>query len=194
MPAIPRLVTERLVLRPFILADGPRVEELAGERQVADTTLTIPHPYPRGAGAEWIATHGDAWQRGERLVLAIGDREREAVLGAISLHVTQSHRHGELAYWIGGRWWGHGYATEAARALITYAFTTLELHRIQGRHFIRNAASGRVLQKLGMLLEGVHRDAFLRWDHFEDVAVYGILRAEWTAVGRAAQGESPNGR
>jgi hypothetical protein len=69
MPEMPQLFTERLVLRPFVVSDGPEVERLAGSQRVADTTLTIPHPYPIGGGATWIDTHADAWQRGVGLAL-----------------------------------------------------------------------------------------------------------------------------
>jgi RimJ/RimL family protein N-acetyltransferase len=179
MLSIPRLETQRLILRPFASDDGTRVEELAGAREVAETTLTIPHPYPRGAGAAWIATHADAWTRGDQLTLAIcSPTANESPIGAIGLHFSRAHRHGEIGYWIGVSWWGKGYATEAARAITDFGFEALDLHRIQGRHFTRNVASGRVLQKLGMRLEGIHRDAFLRWDRFEDVAVYAILKSE----------------
>ncbi len=179
--ALPRLATERLVLRPFALSDGPGVERLAGAREVADTTLTIPHPYPEGGGADWIMTHDDAWKRDRGLTLAIclgpaGD----TLVGAISIALFMPHSYGELGYWIAVGSWGQGYATEAAHAVTAYAFTALSLHRVQGRHFTRNPASGRVLQKLGMQLEGIHRDVYSRWDHFEDVAVYGVLAHEWT--------------
>ncbi len=177
---LPLLATERLVLRPFAISDGPAVERLAGAREVADTTLTIPHPYPAGGGAEWIMTHADVWERDRGLALAICLRTAsDALIGAISLQLSVPHSNGELGYWIAVGSWGQGYATEAARALTAYAFTTLALHRVQGRHFTRNAASGRVLQKLGMQFEGVRRDACLRWNRFEDVAVYAILVQEW---------------
>ena len=180
MPAIPRLSTERLVLRPFVSADGPIVEALAGEHEVADTTLTIPHPYPTGGGAAWIATHADVWNRDGVLALAICQRAgAQELLGAISLHVEPQHRHGEIGYWIGAKYWGRGFATEATRALVGYAFTELGLHRLQARHFTRNPASGRVLQKVGMKLEGLHRDAYIRWGQFESVALYAILEPEW---------------
>jgi len=180
MPSFPELRTDRLHLRAFTPSDGSRVEQLAGAREVADTTLTIPHPYPNGAGASWIATHGEAWTRASSLAMAICHSDfHDGLIGAISLAVNKAHRHGELGYWIGVPWWGLGYATEAARALTAYGFTELGLHRIHGRHFTRNPASGRVLQKLGMRLEGVQRDAFLRWDRFEDVAMYSILEADW---------------
>jgi [ribosomal protein S5]-alanine N-acetyltransferase len=53
MTEMPRLLTEGLVLRPFVSSDGSDVERLAGNRLVADTTLAIPHPYPIGGGAAW---------------------------------------------------------------------------------------------------------------------------------------------
>ncbi|MEP6622348.1 MAG: GNAT family N-acetyltransferase [bacterium] len=185
---LPCLRTERLILRPFASSDGPAVERLAGAREVADTTLTIPHPYPAGGGANWIATHAGAWEQDRGLALAIclgpaGD----TLVGAVSLQLSLPHSHGELGYWIGAASWGRGYATEAARAVTAYAFTTLALHRVQGRHFTRNAASGQVLQKLGMQFEGLHRHAYSRWNRFEDVAVYGVLAEQWAnAEGRHA--------
>ena len=180
MPPVPTLLTERLVLRPFVADDGPAVERLAGAREVADTTLNIPHPYPAGGGAQWIATHAANWDAGARLTLAIAPRETpDDLLGAIGLAITREHAHGEIGYWIGAHAWNRGYATEAARAITGHAVAELALHRVQARHFTRNPASGRVMQKLGMRLEGVHRDAYIRWGRFESVAVYGILASEW---------------
>ena len=184
MRGIPRLSTERLVLRPFTLADGPVVELLAGAHEVADTTLAMPHPYPVGGGAAWIATHGDNWSNNNVLALAICERQSQDLLGAISLHVEAMHRHGEIGYWIATKYWGNGYATEASRAMVDYGFTELRLHRIQARHFLRNPASGRVLQKIGMKLEGTHRDMYIRWERFESVDVYAILESEWTGAGQ----------
>lgn len=164
MRELPRLITERLILRPFEAADGPVVERLAGSREVADTTLTIPHPYPVGGGAQWIATHAAAWERGNNIALAVCDKllTRE-LLGTVSLQVSAAHAHGEIGY--------------------------LKLHRVQGRHFTRNAASGRVLQKLGMQYEGTHRDAYRRWDRFEDVAVYAVLAPEWSLASNPSRAE-----
>ena len=180
MQVMPHLFTERLCLRPFVASDGPEVERLAGAREVADTTLNIPHPYPAGGGAFWIATHAPAWERGESLTLAICARDEPSrLIGAISLALSATHRHAEVGYWIGAASWGNGYATEAAHALFDFAFAQLGLHRIVGRHMVRNPASGRVMQKLGMRLEGVNRDAYQRWGRFEDIAMYGLLETEW---------------
>src|SRR5438067_5283174 len=168
MTSMPTLTTERLVLRPFVAEDGPAVERLAGAREVADTTLNIPHPYPPGGGAQWIATHAASWEALTRLTLAIAPHEApNDLLGAIGLTIAREHAHAEIGYWIGAHAWNRGYATEAARAITGYAFAELTLHRVQARHFTRNPASGRVMQKLGMRLEGLHRDAYLRRGRFE---------------------------
>lgn len=188
MQEIPRLFSERLVLRPFASSDAPNVERLAGTREVADTTLTIPHPYPTGSAGAWISTHGSAWERSEHLTLAVCDcLAPHELLGTISLKIATIHRSAEIGYWIGLEHWGQGYATEAARTIVGHAFAELNLHRIQGRHFVRNPSSGRIMKKLGMQFEGIHRDAFLRWGRFEDVAAYGLLAHDWRIAGMNSQ-------
>lgn len=195
MTDIPHLTTRRLLLRPFRLSDGPSVERLAGMREIADTTLMIPHPYPIGGGALWIADHAAAWARRENLTLAVcAHASPDELIGAINLHMSLTHSHGEIGYWMSVMNWGHGFATEAARALVGYAFDTVALHRVQARHFTRNVASGRVLQKLGMRREGVHRDAFRRFGRFEDVTVYAVLASEWNGAPEDPRSELPNDR
>lgn len=183
MTDLPRLATERLLLRPFVAADAPTVERLAGAREVADTTLTIPHPYPAGAAEAWIAEHTPAWEADQRLTLAVCVADAPAVVvGAIGFGIAAEHARAELGYWIGVDAWGRGYATEAARALLAFGFATLGLNRIQAQHFLRNPASGRVLQKVGMTFEGVHRQAYRRWGRFEDAAMYAALASAWPAA------------
>ncbi len=184
----PTIETARLVLRPFELADAPQVQRLAGVREIADTTLLIPHPYPDGAAAEWIGTHGLAWESGAGVSFAVTLRDTTALIGAIGLNISRHSSWDELGYWVAVPSWNRGYCTEAAQALLTFGFGELRLHRIQARHLTRNPSSGRVLQKIGMRLEGVHREAVRKWDRFEDLAVYGILAAEWRADGETASG------
>jgi RimJ/RimL family protein N-acetyltransferase len=178
MPAQPVLETDRLILRPFEPADAPLVQVLAGAREIADTTLTIPHPYPDGTAAAWIATHEPAWQAGSGATYAITRRGARTLVGAIGLHIIKAHGCAELGYWIAVAHWNQGYCTEAVRAVAAFGFDSLKLHRIQARHFTRNASSGRVMQKAGMRYEGVLRGAIRKWDAFEDVAVYGLLASD----------------
>jgi RimJ/RimL family protein N-acetyltransferase len=181
----PTLETERLLLRPFTLADAPAVQRLAGDRDIASTTLSIAHPYEDGMAERWISGLPDKWARGTQLHFALERRADGALLGDVLLYPTFAHRRAELGYWLGKPYWGHGYTSEAAAAVLAYAFTVLDLHRVFAEHMTRNPASGRVLQKIGMTYEGTMRHHTLKWGVFEDVAVYGILRDEWDA--RAAQ-------
>jgi RimJ/RimL family protein N-acetyltransferase len=99
-------------------------------------------------------------------------------VGAVGLTIVKVHAFAELGYWVAVPYWNRGYCTEAARAVVTFGFDVLGLHRIQARHLTRNPPSGRVMQKIGMRQEGVHRDAIRKWDCFENVAFYGILACE----------------
>ncbi|HUQ99601.1 MAG TPA: GNAT family N-acetyltransferase [Gemmatimonadaceae bacterium] len=177
----PELKTDRLILRPFTLNDVPDVERLAGLREVADTTLSIPHPYPPGAAADWIRSHRDVWEHGSDVTYAIIETSTNTLVGAIGLMIKAQHRRGEIGYWIAPDVWGQGYATEASQRVIDFGFEYLNLHRIEARHFLRNPASGRVMQKLGMQQEGVNRDWAIKYDRFESLALYSILEPEWRA-------------
>lgn len=173
------LLTDRLLLRPFAPADAPEVQRLAGAYEVADTTLFIPHPYPDGLAAAWIASHPQRFESGKAAVLAVTLREGGALAGAIELGIAREHRRAELGYWIGVEHWGRGIATEAARRMAAYAFGELGLNRLQAHHFSRNPASGRVLQKIGMRYEGRSRQYLYKRDRPEDVERYALLREEW---------------
>jgi RimJ/RimL family protein N-acetyltransferase len=183
----PTLTTERLTLRPFLPDDAFDIERLAGAREIADTTLTIPHPYPHGAAAEWILTHAPAWESGRAATFAVVETASGRLVGVASLMIKREHRRAELGYWIALDRWNQGYATESNQRLIDFGFEVLGLHRIEARHFLRNPASGRVMEKLGMQHEGVERDWAMKGDHYESLALYSILEPEWRAARRALE-------
>jgi RimJ/RimL family protein N-acetyltransferase len=176
----PTLETTRLILRPFTLGDARDVQRLAGDREIASTTLNVPHPYEDGMAEQWIGTHQEKYERGELVNFAIVRRVDNALIGAIGLRINQQHTHAELGYWIGKPYWNTGYGTEAARAVVAYGFERCGLHRIHASHLTRNPASGRVLQKIGMRYEGCLRQHVNKWEVFEDLALYGILQSEYS--------------
>lgn len=174
---IPTLSTERLILGPFALEDGPRVEELAGHEAIARMTLNIPHPYPPGAANLWIATHLLAYLKGEGVTFAIRLKDG-TLIGAIGLTVTRRDDRAELGYWMGVPYWNQGYTTEAARACLAFGFSEMGLQRIMASHLDINPASGRVMQKIGMQKEGHLRRHIKKNDAFFDLIQYGILKEE----------------
>lgn len=179
MIELPSLATKRLLLRPFNEADAPVVQKLAGDKKVAATTAEIPHPYEDGMAESWIATHEAGWNLGRGLVLAITVRPEDPIIGAVGFTIEPEHESAEIGYWVGVPFWGNGYCTEAARALIDFGFSTLALHRIHAHHLGNNPASGRVLEKVGMTCEGTSPEAFLKWGEYLDIHRYGILHSQW---------------
>jgi RimJ/RimL family protein N-acetyltransferase len=176
----PTLETERLILRPFDPADASEVQRLAGEREVAHGTLNIPHPYEDGMAEQWIASHRATFEAGGAVNFAIVRREDRQLVGSICLmDISGRHQHAEIGYWIGKLFWGNGFATEAARAVLGYAFEVLQLNRVFAFHYSRNPSSGRVLEKVGFIREGGPRKHVEKWGIFEDLDYYGILREEW---------------
>ena len=177
----PSLETRRLLLRPFSLVDAPAVRRLAGDERIAATTLNIPHPYEPGMAEDWIDTHQESYDRGGTVHFAVVRRQDSALFGAIGLRIEEAYDWAELGYWIGVRNWNKGYCTEAARAVVDYAFQERGLNRIHAQHLLSNPASGRVLQKVGMTHEGVLRQHVKKRARYEDIVCYGLLRSEWEA-------------
>ena len=179
---MPTIETSRLELRSFDVDDASDVQRLAGVREIADTTLNIPHPYEDGMAEQWIAGHKAEYESGTNVVFAVVLRDSTQLIGAIGLTIDRSAEKGELGYWIGKSFWGLGFCTEAATAVLDYGFATLGLNRISARHFARNPASGRVMEKIGMIVEGTARQDTIKWGNYEDLVLHGILRNEWSAV------------
>lgn len=174
----PVLVTDRLLLRSFDLGDAPEVQRLAGDYAVAATTL-LPYPYPDGLAEVWIASLREGIERGEVASFAVTLSADRRLIGGVRLQIDERHARGELGFWVGRPYWGRGYATEATRAVIGYGFSSLGLHRITATHLSRNPASGRVMEKCGMVHEAHLREHIRKWGVYEDVDVRGILHDEW---------------
>ena len=182
MRTAPPLLTERLLLRSLTLEDATNVQRLAGDRDVASTLTNMPHPYEDGMAEEWMHACSGRFKKDEALNFAITLKTDKNLIGGIELRLDPENENGELGYWIGKPYWGCGYATEAAKAVVAYSFEVLKLNRIHAKHFKRNPASGRVLEKIGMRYEGCLREHIKKWDNFEDLIGYGMLKADYDSL------------
>lgn len=126
----------------------------------------------------WLGTHAEKCVSGKGISLAITLRTPATLVGAVGLEICREHSRAELGYWIGKPYWGQGFATEAAHALINHGFQMLGLNRIYAEHLVRNPASGRVMVKIGMRREGTLRQHTKKWDVFEDVTIYGLVKGD----------------
>jgi RimJ/RimL family protein N-acetyltransferase len=132
--------SKQLSYRPLKGSDASRVALLAGDWDVARMTSRIPHPYSLIDADLWIGSIGDdefvrGVESGGELIGAVGYIEAES--------------EAEIGYWIGKPYWGHGFATEAARALVEHCFGERKFRRLTCGHFVDNPASARVIAKLG---------------------------------------------
>jgi [ribosomal protein S5]-alanine N-acetyltransferase len=178
----PTLNTKRLILRPFVPSDAAELRRLAGAPEVAATTLRIPHPYPRDYAERWIGGQGEFFETGAGVIFAIVRRRDAALVGCVSLECDADNRSAELGYWIGVPYWNRGYATEAARMTVAFGFAYFGLHAVKSSHFGSNPASGRVMEKIGMRLEGRRREQLYKEGRgYEDLVDYGILMADFNA-------------
>jgi len=179
MTTYPEIKTERLLLRGFKPADAPEIQELAGAYDVAEMTLNIPHPYLEGMAETWMASHQKDFESGRGVVFAMIETHSGKLIGAVGLMATMKFRRAELGYWVGKPFWGKGYATETSEAVLRYGFEEMQLNKICATHMMRNPASGKVMQKIGMEQEGILKQHALKWGEFVDLAAYGILLESW---------------
>jgi RimJ/RimL family protein N-acetyltransferase len=139
---IPVLKTERLILRAPRLADVRAIAQLANDRRIAENAARIPHPYSTEDAEQFVASvnHRD----GEACFVAVCSGKP---IGICSIDLREDGA--ELGYWLGAPYWGQGFATEAARAAIDYAFGDFGHEALLSGARVSNPVSRRVLEKCG---------------------------------------------
>ena len=182
----PTLRTVRLRLRPFNDEDTDGIFALQSNAYVL--RYWDAPPWTERAQAErFIARSPELAEEGTAMRLAADRLSDGAFIGWCSLNRwNPEYRSASLGYCLAEAAWGQGYATEAARALLRWAFDTLDLNRVQSEADTRNAASGRVLEKLGFVREGTLREDCVVNGDVSDSWVYGLLRRDWQSLVESA--------
>lgn len=172
------LETRRLLLRELHATDHSRVHAYASDPEVVEYM-------PWGPNTEQdtrdFLERSAAAARAEPRTsyeLAVVRRADDLLLGAVGLHLDGGGHQAMLGYCYDREAWGSGYATEAARAMLDFAFDVLLLHRVWAGCDPGNVASARVLEKLGMRLEGRLRESERIRGAYRDTLVYGLLDDE----------------
>jgi RimJ/RimL family protein N-acetyltransferase len=178
-----RFETPRLVLRPFRHADASDVFAIYADPEVY-RHIPIGGWSHVDESHQRIARAIEKMGANEHIELAIERREDSRVVGHILLfNVDKASRRGELGYALAHGAWGKGYVTEALQPVVDWVFRELELNRIEAVIDPRNAASGRVLERLGFTHEGTQRERYIVRGETKDAGVYGLLRRDWEARG-----------
>jgi RimJ/RimL family protein N-acetyltransferase len=172
---LPVLETERLTLRAPSRGDAKTIAALANDRRIAANTARIPHPYSAADAEEFVASVNR--RDGETcFVMMLGDR----LIGACGLDPQEDGP--ELGYWLGAPYWDQGFATEAARALIDYAFGELEHETLRAGARVSNPASRRVLEKCAFQWTGVRLTRIRAINSAAPVDRFRLDRGLWASL------------
>ncbi|MBX3358803.1 MAG: GNAT family N-acetyltransferase [Phycisphaeraceae bacterium] len=181
---VPTIETARLVLRRWSMDDVDEVARICAMKVIAETTSTIPHPYTREHAETFLRARtagGNEGTADRTYAFAAEWRGEKGLAGTVGLRVEDAHGMAELGYWVAPERWNRGVATEMSGAAVRFGFEVLGLRRIHAGYYKRNAASGRVLAKLGFVEEGCRRGHVVRFGRVEDLVVTGLMREEWDA-------------
>ena len=174
----PVLQTKRLTLRRFRLTDVDDVIAFANDEVWQRYLPPLPFPYERVHGERFVAeSFLRDWKSKPAFAIVLGD----TMIGEINLRINKRPQTAEMGYAIARKHWGNGYATEAAGAVVGWAFETFCLAKIHAVAIVDNKRSWRVMERIGMTKEGVLRSEVPGRDSKQrhDMAYYGILREEW---------------
>ncbi|HZO87680.1 MAG TPA: GNAT family N-acetyltransferase [Chthonomonadaceae bacterium] len=175
-----RLVTDRLLLRPFEEGDFEAAYAYRSNEQTARYWIGAPETAEEVRAFLKRCREYALQEPQTRYRFAIVLQAEGRVIGGCGLDITHLEwREGEIGYHLHPAYWGQGYATEAARALVGFGFEHLKLHRIVADCLAENPASARVMQKAGMQQEAHFRQNQWMAGRWQDTLAYAILASEW---------------
>lgn len=189
----PTFRTKRLMLRPVAESD---VADLFRVNSDPEVTRYLPYPAWQSvdeANAWYARTQSRfAEKQAAQFAIRIESVTTESasptspiartIGNALLFQFDVTHEVAEIGYVIGREFWGQGYASEAVRPLIDYAFNTLGCHRLEAKLDPRNIASIALLKRLGFAHEGTRRENWLDHQGRSDTGLYGLLKREWQAT------------
>ncbi len=151
MLIFPRLETERLILRQLRVEDFPALIQYVNNPNVTENLVNTPSPYREPDAAMRLSYVVRGFKNKTRFVFAIESKERQELIGEISLHLLDQNREqAQLAYWLAEPFWGQGIMTEAAKEALRFGFSQLKLGLIYADAYEHNPGSLKVIERLGM--------------------------------------------
>ncbi len=179
MDTFPTLETDRICLRKPVAADLPRLLDLADNPKIEEMTLSFPYPYKEKDAIWWLNRANEGFEQQNHFVFAIALLPKDEFIGGIGLEINTDFNRAEVGFWLGEPFWNQGFITEALEKVLQFGFETLELQKIYAIHLTKNPASGKVLQKNGMVREGKLADHIRKGGKYFDVIQYRLTKEEF---------------
>jgi len=178
---LPILHTERLTLRRLETGDADALFRLFSDADVTRYWFRLPYT-DRAEALDLVERTHVGISTGSAFQWGVTRRDEDRVIGTSSLfQIDPTRWRGEIGYALARDAWGQGVMQEAMAAVVAYAFESFGLHRLEADTDPRNAASRRLLERLGFTLEGTLRERWRVGDEISDTAFYGLLHSEWQA-------------
>ncbi|MBB3110078.1 RimJ/RimL family protein N-acetyltransferase [Paenibacillus phyllosphaerae] len=172
------LETERLLLRDFVMEDWQHVHVYASDPAVAVHMLWGPNTEADTRGYLELMADQQSESPRKAFELAVVLKATNTLIGGCGLHIAAPHQ-GEIGYCFNPQYWGNGFASEAASALLAFGFDTLDLNRIYATCRPANTASANVMKRLGMTYEGHLREHLWAKGKWHDSYLHSILKKEY---------------
>jgi [ribosomal protein S5]-alanine N-acetyltransferase len=177
-----RIETARLVLRDFVPADEPAMHAIRRDPRFLEFYDDALGTAEQTHRLQQLFIEYQGVEPRRRFQLAVTLRGDDTPIGSAGIRRKDANEfEADIGYELRVEQWGKGYATEAASVLLDFGFATLGLNRISSWCIADNARSARVLERLGMRLEGRLRANEFFQDRWWDTLLYGLLRGEWEA-------------
>ena len=170
------LETERLMLRRPTLADVKAIASLANDRRIAENARRLPHPYSQDDAVAFV--RGIANDKRETVFLI---ENNHTPIGMVGVDWRQPEAP-ELGYWLGFEHWGQGFGTEAARAVIDFAFEEFEIEHLISGARVANPSSRNILEKCGFQWSGVELHRFEALGSSTPVDCFRLTRSVWSSL------------
>ena len=170
------LETERLMLRRPTLADVKAIARLANDRRIAENARRLPHPYSQDHAVDFV--RGIAGDNRETVFLI---ENNHAPIGMVGIDWREPETP-ELGYWLGVEYWGQGFATEAARAVIDFTFEEFDVEHLISGARVANPSSRNILEKCGFQWSGVELHRFEALGSSTPVDCFRLSRGVWASL------------
>lgn len=176
---IPRIETERLILRKITAEDVDNIFEYASITEVTTFVLWETHKTKRDT-LDFVKFAEEQFINGSSIVWGIEIKSEKKLIGSIDLRDWKTiHKCGDIGYAISKKYWNKGYVSEAMKAVMKFGFEPLHLNRIEAHCEEENIGSWRVMQKCGMKYEGTLREKVFIKGKFRSMKMYSLLKNEW---------------
>jgi ribosomal-protein-alanine N-acetyltransferase len=168
-----QIPTKRLLLRKFTLEDAEDVYDYASDKETVKYLIWTGVSDLEGARKIITGLYSNEG------VYAIELPEAGHCIGCIAMQVYPEHENADFGYILNRKYWNRGYMTEVLSAILKFSFEELELNRVEATPYAANAASGKVMEKCGMIKEGYAQQEGKEKGVFQEVVHYGITKDRW---------------